>query len=316
MLGGVKISVIGAGNVGATIAHGLLNKGLGHVVLLDVAEDMAKGKALDLLQAGPIEGYSTSVTGTSRYEDTMNSDIVVITAGIARKPGMTREDLVVTNATVVRDIVKQVSATSPNAHLILVTNPLDVMCYVALEASGFPPQRVFGQSGVLDSSRFRTFLAMELGIAVEDISACVLGGHGDEMVPLIRYTFVGGIPVERLLAQDRLQEIVARTQKGGAEIVSLLRAGSAYYAPAAATVRLVEAVVYDKKQISPTSVYLQGEYGVRDLYLGVPAIIGCRGIERVIELDLNDDEYTSLMRSAALVRKSLAVARDSLKNRT
>lgn len=300
-----RITVVGAGNVGAATAQGLLTKQLADIVLLDVAEGLARGKALDLMQTSPIEGFSSSVIGTSDYAETRDSNVVIITAGIARKSGMSREDLVSTNAAIVREVVRQAVRRSPNAYFVVVSNPLDVMCYIALKESGVSPHRVFGQSGVLDSARFRYFLATEIGIAAEDVTAMVLGGHGDEMVPLVRYSYAGGIPIERLLSAAKIAEIVTRTRQGGAEIVSLLETGSAYYAPAAATVRMVQSILLDKKLILPTSVYLQGEYGIQDLYFGVPAVIGSRGIERIIELDLTTSEREGMAKSAGLVRSSL-----------
>ncbi|ATY85722.1 malate dehydrogenase [Kyrpidia spormannii] len=309
-----KITVIGAGNVGAAVAHGLLVKGLGNVVLMDVVEGLAAGKALDLLQSGPVEGWAYDVKGTAHYRDTADSDVVVITAGVARRPGMSREDLTATNARIVWEAAKQAAAYSPRAHIVVVSNPLDVMCYIALRASGFPPNRVYGQSGVLDSSRFRTFIAQELGVAGEDVHAYVLGGHGDEMVPLVRYAYVGCVPVDHLIPQTRLREIVERTKRGGAEIVSLLKQGSAYYAPAASTVQMVQSVLEDRKRILPMSVYLNGQYGLSDIYFGVPAVLGGDGVERMIELNLDDGELAALNRSAETIRRAVAAARDHLKS--
>lgn len=300
-----RITVVGAGNVGSTTAQGILNKQLGDVILLDVMEGVARGKALDLMQTAPISGLNYNILGTSNYADTQNSNIVVITAGIARKPGMSREDLVSTNAKVVREVVHQAVRQSPGAYFIVVTNPLDVMCYIALQESGVAPNRIFGQSGVLDSARFRFFIAEELDIAPIDVTAMVLGGHGDEMVPLVHYSYVGGIPIINFLSSDKINEIVGRTRKGGAEIVSLLQTGSAFYAPAAAVVKMVEAIVLDKKSILPTSVYLQGEYGIRDLYFGVPAVIGSLGVERIIELNLTSEEYEFMKKSENLIRLAL-----------
>lgn len=302
-----KITIVGAGNVGATAAHWAASKELGDVVLVDIVEGVPQGKALDLMEAAPVEGFDSIVIGTNNYEDTKDSDVVVITAGIARKPGMSRDDLVNTNAKIVGSVAEQVAKYSPNAYIIVVSNPLDVMCEVARRASGFPKHRVFGQSGVLDSARFRTFLARELNISFEDVSAFVLGGHGDDMVPLVRYSYAGGIPVEKLIPKERLDEIVQRTRQGGAEIVNLLKTGSAYYAPSASTIQMVEAVVKDKKRILPTACYLEGEYGEEGIYLGVPAIIGGNGVEKVIEVDLTDEEKAALKKSADSVRNVMKV---------
>ncbi|CAB3394341.1 malate dehydrogenase [Kyrpidia spormannii] len=308
-----KITVIGAGHVGAVTAHGILTKQLGDVILLDVQGGVAQGTALDLMQMAPLVGFSSSVQGVTDYRDTADSDVVVITAGMARRPGMSREDLVTTNAQIVWEVTRRAAVYSPNAHLIVVTNPLDVMCYVALKASGFPPQRVYGQSGVLDSARFRTFVAIELGVAYEDVHALVLGGHGDDMVPLVRHAFVGCVPLCYLLTPDRIQELVNRTRHGGAEIVSLLKQGSAYFAPAASTVHMIEAVLQDKKRIMPVSVYLQGEYGLSDLYFGIPAVVGAKGVEQVIELELNSEERALLIRSAERVRQAMKIAKEHLR---
>lgn len=302
-----KITIVGAGNVGATAAHWAASKELGDVVLIDIVEGVPQGKALDLMEAAPVEGFDSIVIGTNNYEDTKDSDVVVITAGIARKPGMSRDDLVNTNAKIVGSVAEQVAKYSPNAYIIVVSNPLDVMCEVARRASGFPKHRVFGQSGVLDSARFRTFLARELNISFEDVSAFVLGGHGDDMVPLVRYSYAGGIPIENLIPKERLDEIVQRTRQGGAEIVNLLKTGSAYYAPSASTIQMVEAVVKDKKRILPTACYLEGEYGEEGIYLGVPAIVGGNGVEKIIQVDLTDEEKAALKKSADSVRNVMKV---------
>ncbi|KGI85857.1 malate dehydrogenase [Exiguobacterium mexicanum] len=304
-----KISVIGSGFTGATTALYLAQKELGNVVLLDIKENEnpTKGKALDMQETAPIQGFDSWITGTSDYADTVDSDIVVITAGIARKPGMSRDDLVSTNAKVMRAVTKEVARYSPDAILIVLTNPVDAMTYAAFKESGFPKERVIGQSGVLDTARFRTFVAAELNISVKDVSGFVLGGHGDDMVPLIRYSYAGGIPLEKLLPSDRIDAIVNRTRKGGGEIVQLLGNGSAYYAPAAAIVEMVEAILKDQRRILPAIAYLDGEYGFHDLYLGVPTILGANGIERVLELELTEEEMAALERSAESVRSVLNV---------
>ncbi|STO07745.1 MULTISPECIES: malate dehydrogenase [Exiguobacterium] len=304
-----KISVIGSGFTGATTALYLAQKELGDVVLLDMKEmeNPTKGKALDMQETAPIQGFDAWITGTSDYADTANSDIVVITAGIARKPGMSRDDLVSTNAKVMRAVTKEVARYSPEAILIVLTNPVDAMTYAAFKESGFPKERVIGQSGVLDTARFRTFVAAELNVSVKDVSGFVLGGHGDDMVPLIRYSYAGGIPLEKLLPADRIEAIVNRTRKGGGEIVQLLGNGSAYYAPAAAIVEMVEAILKDQRRILPAIAYLEGEYGFEDLYLGVPTILGANGIERVLELELTEEETAALKRSADSVRSVLNV---------
>lgn len=304
-----KISVIGSGFTGATTALYLAQKELGNVVLLDIKENEnpTKGKALDMQETAPIQGFDSWITGTSDYAETADSDIVVITAGIARKPGMSRDDLVSTNAKVMRAVTKEVARYSPDAILIVLTNPVDAMTYAAFKESGFPKERVIGQSGVLDTARFRTFVAAELNISVKDVSGFVLGGHGDDMVPLIRYSYAGGIPLDKLLPTDRIEAIVNRTRKGGGEIVQLLGNGSAYYAPAAAIVEMVEAILKDQRRILPAIAYLDGEYGFHDLYLGVPTILGANGIERVLELELTEDETAALEQSAESVRSVLNV---------
>lgn len=303
-----KISIIGAGNVGATCAHWCAAAELGDIVLLDIpiTEDMPKGKALDLMQAGPIMGYDSTIVGTTNYVDTADSDVVVITAGIARKPGMSRDDLLGTNAKIVGSVAAEIKQKSPNAIIIVVSNPLDAMVQRALQVSGFPPHRVLGQAGVLDTARYRTFLAMELGVSVEDVSALLMGGHGDTMVPMPSCTCVGGIPVTQLISQKRLDEIVDRTRKGGAEIVSLLKTGSAYYAPAAATAQMVEAIVKDKKRLIPCAAYCDSEYGVGGYYVGVPVILGSRGVEKIIELKLTQSEQVAFSHSVEAVKELVA----------
>lgn len=302
-----KITVVGSGNVGATCAHWAASKELGDIVLIDVVEGVPQGKALDLMEAAPVEGYDCNIIGTNDYADTAGSDVIIITAGIARKPGMSRDDLLNTNAKIVGSCAEQAAKYSPDAVIIVVTNPLDVMAYVALKASGFPPSRVFGMAGVLDSARFRTFIALELGVSFEDVSAFVLGGHGDDMVPLVRYSFAGGIPIEKLIPADRIEAMVERTRKGGAEIVNYLKTGSAFYAPGASAIQMAEAILKDKKRILPVAAYLQGEYGEKDMYFGVPAIIGSKGIEKIIEVDLTDEEQVAIKKSVESVRKVMQV---------
>lgn len=302
-----KVTVIGAGNVGATAAQRIAEAGLADVVLVDIVEGLPQGKGLDLAEAAPVVGHDARVVGTNDYADTAGSDIVVVTSGLARQPGMSRDDLLAKNAGIVRAVVSAAAAVSPNAILIIVTNPLDAMCHVAMEASGFPRERVLGMAGVLDSARFRTFIAMELGVSVEDTHAFVLGGHGDTMVPLPRYSTVAGIPITELLSADRVQALVDRTAKGGAEIVALLKTGSAYYAPAAATFEMVDAILRDRKRVLPCATLLTGEYGVDGLFVGVPVVLGAAGMERVIEIRLSDDEAAAFQRSAAAVRELVEV---------
>ncbi|MCF8011556.1 MAG: malate dehydrogenase [Clostridiales bacterium] len=302
-----KITIIGAGSVGATCAHWAASKELGDIVLFDVVEGIPQGKALDLMQAAPVEGYDCNIMGTNNYEDTAGSDIAVITAGIPRKPGMSREELIGTNSKIVSEAAKNIAVHSPNAFIIVVTNPLDVMVYAAYKASGFSSKRVFGMAGVLDSARFRTFIALELGVSFEDVSAFVMGGHGDEMVPLVRYSYAGGIPIDKLISKERIDAIVERTRKGGAEIINHLKNGSAYYAPSASVIQMAEAVLKNKKRILPVAAYLNGEYGEKDLYFGVPAIIGGDGIEKVIEIDINEDERAALKKSIQSVRDVLVM---------
>jgi malate dehydrogenase len=303
-----KITVVGAGNVGATAAQGIALRNLAsQVVMIDIAEGVPQGKGLDQWESAPIEGFDTRVVGTNSYDDTANSDVVVITAGIARKPGMSRDDLLKTNANIVKDVATNVAKSSPNAIIIMVSNPLDVMAYVAMKASGFPRERVIGMAGVLDTARYRSFIAMELDISVEDVQALVLGGHGDTMGPLASYTTVSGIPLTQLMAQDRIDFNVDRARTGGAEIVSLLKTGSAYYAPAAAVVQMVEAIVLDKRRIVPCSAWLTGEFGMKDLFLGVPCKLGKNGLEKIIEVTLTNDEKAALEKSADSVREMIAL---------
>lgn len=298
-----KITVIGAGNTGATCAHWAASKELGDIVLIDVMEGIPQGKALDLMQSGPVEGFDAQIIGTNDYADTANSDVVVITAGIARKPGMSRDDLINTNVGIVKTVTEQALKYSPNAYIVVLTNPLDVMAWTAYKVSGLPKNRVVGQSGVLDTTRFRTFIANELKVSFEDVNALVLGGHGDDMVPLVRYSSVGGVPLEKLLPKETIDRLVERTRKGGAEIVSYLKTGSAYYAPAASVIQMVEAILKDKKRVLPAAAYLEGEYGEDDIYLGVPVILGGNGVEKVIELELTEEEKSALAASAGRVRE-------------
>ncbi|AMV11923.1 malate dehydrogenase [Geobacillus thermoleovorans] len=298
------MSVIGAGFTGATTAFLLAQKELGDVVLVDIPqlENPTKGKALDMLEASPVLGFDANIIGTSDYADTADSDIVVITAGIARKPGMSRDDLVTTNQKIMKQVTKEVVKYSPNCYIIVLTNPVDAMTYTVFKESGFPKNRVIGQSGVLDTARFRTFVAEELNISVKDVTGFVLGGHGDDMVPLVRYSYAGGIPLEKLIPKDRLDAIVERTRKGGGEIVNLLGNGSAYYAPAASLVEMVEAILKDQRRILPAIAYLEGEYGYEGIYLGVPTILGGNGIEKVIELELTEEEKAALAKSVESVK--------------
>ena len=303
-----KITVVGAGNVGATTAQRIAEKSLGRtVVMVDVVEGVPQGKGLDQWESAPIEGFDTRVIGTNGYEESANSDIVVITAGIARKPGMTRDDLLNTNAGIVKTVSEQIAKTSPNAIIIVVSTPLDVMCYVAKKVSGFPRERVIGMAGVLDTARYRSFIAEALDVSVRDIQAMVLGGHGDTMVPLISYTTVSGIPVTQLMDRATLDAIVQRAREGGAEIVKYLKTGSAYYAPSSGAVEMVDAIVHDRKRILPCAAWLQGEYGMSDLYLGVPCKLGRNGLEKVLEIELTADERAALERSAEAVREPMSV---------
>lgn len=297
-----KITVVGAGNVGATTAQRLAEKQIGDVVLVDIVQDMPQGKALDIMESGPIYGYDSKIIGANRYEETKDSDIVVITSGVPRKPGMSRDDLLKINAGIVKGVVENIVKTSPNAILIVVSNPLDAMTYVAHKISRFPKNRIMGMAGVLDAARFSTFIAMELNVSVENVHAFVLGGHGDTMVPSTRYTTVAGVSVEELIPKARLETIVKRTRDGGAEIVNLLKTGSAFYAPSAAVVEMVEAIVKDKKKILPCAALCEGEYGIRGLFVGVPVKLGEKGIEQVFEIKLNSEESAALKRSAEAVK--------------
>jgi malate dehydrogenase len=296
-----KVTVIGAGNVGATVAQRVAEAGLADVVLVDIVEGLPQGKGLDLAEAAPVVGHDARVVGTNDYADSAGSDVVVVTSGLARQPGMSRDDLLAKNAGIVRSVVEQAVRHSPGAVLVIVTNPLDAMCHVAMRASGFPRERVIGMAGVLDSARFRTFIAEELGVSVQDTHAFVLGGHGDAMVPLPRYSTVAGIPITELLPPDRVAALVERTANGGAEIVALLKTGSAFYAPAAATFEMVDAILGDRKRVLPCAVLLQGEYGVEGLFVGVPVVLGAGGMERVIQIKLSADEQAAFERSAATV---------------
>jgi malate dehydrogenase len=305
-----KLSIIGAGNVGATIAHWIAAKELGDIVLVDIVEGLPQGKALDLLEAGPIEGFDLHIVGANIYDETEGSDVVVVTAGVPRKPGMSREDLVSVNQRIMTQVVEQVAPRSPDAVLIVVTNPLDTMAYLAYKVSGFPRERVIGQAGALDTARFRTFIAMELNVSVENVHATVLGGHGDEMVPLPRYSTVAGVPLTELMTPQQIERLVERTRRGGGEIVSLLKKGSAYYAPSAAVTQMIEAILKDKKLILPCSVYLEGEYGLRDIFFGVPVKLGAGGAEEIVEIELTGEERAALERSAGLIRSTMAALRE------
>ena len=306
-----KVTIVGAGNVGATTAQRIFDKGYADVVLVDIVEGLPQGKALDMLEAGPVVGSDATVLGTNGYEETAGSDIVVITSGIARRPGMSRDDLLLTNMKIVTSVVKEVVKHSPDCILLPVTNPLDAMAQRTFQVSGFPKSRVVGMAGVLDTARFRTFLAEELAVSVESISAYVLGGHGDTMVPVVGSTTVGGRPVADLLPQERLEAIVQRTRDGGAEIVGLLKTGSAYYAPSASISQMVESILLDKKQVLPCTTYLEGEYGIDGIFVGVPVKLGASGIEEVIEFDLTPDELAALRRSADAVRELVRVMEQS-----
>ncbi|MCP2605039.1 malate dehydrogenase [Candidatus Aminicenantes bacterium AH-873-B07] len=298
-----KVSIIGAGHVGEVTAQRIVEKEIADIVLLDIIEGMPIGKGLDILESSPVMKFDTRIIGTNNYEDTANSDIVVITAGVPRKPGMSREELVGTNFGIVKKVTEQVVKYSPNCIIIMVTNPLDAMAYTAYKVSGFSKERVIGMAGILDTARFRTFIAMELDVSVENIQAFVLGGHGDTMVPLARYSTVAGIPITELIPKERLDAIIERTRKGGAEIVSYLKTGSAYYAPAAAITEMVEAILKDKKKILPCAAYLEGEYGISGIYFGVPVKLGFGGIKQIIEIKLTDEEEEALKKSAEAVRK-------------
>ena len=298
-----KVTIVGAGQTGGAMARELAPKGFADIVLLDVVEGIPQGKALDMSQAGPVVGFDSHITGSNDWKDTVGSDIVVITSGKPRLPGMSRDDLVTANTEIVKAVTEQAVKHSPNAIIIVFVNPLDVMCYVVKKISGFPRERVFGQSGVLDAARFRSFIARELDVSMEDVQAYVLGGHGDDMVPLVRHTTVCGIPISELMPVDRIAVLVERTRKGGGEIVNLLKTGSAYYAPAAATIQMVESVLLDRKRVLPCSVYLEGEFGVSGVFMGVPVKLGARGVEQIIEIKLTDDERAMFERSAASVRE-------------
>jgi len=301
-----KISIIGAGNVGATTAHWIASKELGDIVLLDIVEGMPQGKSLDLLEAAPVEGFDVDVKGTNNYEDTKNSDIVIVTSGVPRKPGMSRDDLISINSKIIREVTQNVAKHSPNCILIIVTNPLDAMVFVASKTSNFPKHRVIGMAGVLDSTRFRTFIAKELDVSVEDVDAMVLGGHGDSMVPLPRYSTVNGVPITELMAHDRISALVERTRKGGEEIVNLLKTGSAFYAPGAAVAEMVEAILKDKKRILPCAAYCDKEYNVGGYFVGVPVKLGRKGVEKVIELKLNEEEKEMFSKSVEHVKSLVA----------
>ncbi|MGG0789141.1 MULTISPECIES: malate dehydrogenase [Bacillaceae] len=304
-----KITVVGAGFTGATAAFLAAQKELGDIVLVDIpqAENPTKGKALDMAEAGPVLGFDANIIGTSDYAETADSDVVIITAGIARKPGMSRDDLVQTNQKVMKSVTKEVVKYSPNTTIIVLTNPVDAMTYTVYKESGFPKERVIGQSGVLDTARFRTFVAQELNLSVKDVTGFVLGGHGDDMVPLVRYSYAGGIPLETLIPKDRLEAIVARTRTGGGEIVNLLGNGSAYYAPAASLVEMAEAILKDQRRVLPSIAYLEGEYGFEGIYLGVPTVLGANGIEQIIELELTENEKAALSKSVESVKAVMQV---------
>ena len=302
-----KVTVIGAGNVGATTAQRIAEAGLADVVLIDIVEGLPQGKGLDLAEAAPVVAHDANVVGTNDYADTAGSDVIVVTSGLARQPGMSRDDLLTKNAGIVRSVVESAAAVSPDAIIVVVTNPLDAMCHVAMDASGFPRERVIGMAGVLYSARFRTFIAWELGVSVEDTHAFVLGGHGDTMVPLSRYSTVAGVPITELLPADRVRALEERTANGGAEIVGLLKTGSAFYAPAAGAFEMVEAILLDRKRVLPCAVRLQGEFGVDGLFVGVPVVLGRGGMERVFEIELTDDERAAFQRSANAVRELVEV---------
>ncbi|MEW6279604.1 MAG: malate dehydrogenase [Candidatus Eremiobacterota bacterium] len=306
-----KITVVGAGFVGSTTAQRLAERNYADLVLVDIVEGMPQGKALDLMQAGPVCGYDCQIVGTNGYEETANSDLVVITSGLPRKPGMSRDDLLFKNMEIVSGVTKEIASRSPDCQILVVSNPLDAMTQLAQEVSKFPAQRVYGMAGVLDTARFRAFLAMELKVSVENVEAYVLGGHGDTMVPVVGYTNVAGVPISQLISQERIAEIVTRTQNGGAEIVSLLKTGSAYYAPSAAVVEMVDAVMFDKKKILPVCARLSGQYGIDGLYVGVPCKMGAAGVEQIMEIQLNDEEKAALSKSAEAVRELV----DKLKTR-
>jgi malate dehydrogenase len=301
-----KVTIAGTGNVGATLAQRIAERDIVDVVMIDVVEGVPQGKALDLQEAGPVLGYDTLVTGTNNYDDTAGSEIIVITAGLARKPGMSRDDLLAANGEIVRHVAAETGNRSPKAVMIVVTNPMDVMAFVAMKASGFPRERVIGMGGVLDSARFRTFIALEMGVSVENVNAFVLGGHGDTMVPLPRYSSIAGIPITEMMTKDQIDRLVDRTRNGGAEIVALLKTGSAYYAPSVAALEMMEAILLDKKKIQPCSAYLTGEYGVQNVFAGVPVKLGAKGMEQVIEIKLSADEKAAFMKSVEAVKQGCA----------
>lgn len=301
-----KITIVGAGNVGATAAHWAAERELGDIVLVDIVEGTPQGKALDLMEARPVEGFDVNIIGSNSYEETSNSDVVIITAGLPRKPGMSREDLLQKNREIVEGVTRQIVKYSPHCFIIVVSNPLDTMTYLAYKVSGFSKNRVMGMAGVLDSARFRVFIAMELNISVEEVQAFVLGGHGDDMVPLIRYSTVAGIPIAELISEERIKAIVDRTRKAGGEIVNLLKTGSAFYSPAASAVQMAESILKDKRRILPCAAYLQGEYGLQDICFGVPVILGAQGVEKVIEVRLTEEEKEAVQKSAREVKKSIS----------
>jgi malate dehydrogenase len=304
-MGRKKITIVGAGNVGATAAHWAAEKELGDIVLVDIVEGMPQGKALDLMESRPVEGFDVNITGTNDYEETSDSDLVIITSGLPRKPGMSRDDLLQKNKEIVSSVTRSVVAQSPNCIIIVVSNPLDTMSYVAKAVSGFPKNRVVGMAGILDSARFRVFIAMELNVSVEDIQALVLGGHGDSMVPLPRYSTVGGIPLPQILPEDKINDIVGRTRKAGGEIVALLKTGSAYYSPSASAVQMADAILKDKKRILPCCAYLEGEYGLNGIYFGVPVKLGSDGVEQVMEVSLTEEESALVQQSGKAVKESI-----------
>ena len=305
-MGRKKITIVGAGNVGATAAHWAAEKELGDIVLVDIIEGMPQGKALDLMESRPVEDFDVTITGSNSYEETAGSDLVIITSGLPRKPGMSREDLLQKNKEIITSVTKSVFAQSPDCIIIVVTNPLDTMTYLAKTVSGFPKNRVMGMAGILDSARFRVFIAMELNVSVEDIQAFVLGGHGDSMVPLPRYSCVGGIPLTQLLSKEKIDAIVERTRKAGGEIVALLKTGSAYYSPSASVIQMAEAILKDKKRILPCCAYLEGEYGLNHIYFGVPAKLGTDGVEQILEVSLTEEEKTLVQQSGKAVKESIA----------
>lgn len=306
-MGRKKITIVGAGNVGATAAHWAAERELGDIVLVDIIEGMPQGKALDLMEARPVEGFDVTITGTNSYDETAGSDLVIITSGLPRKPGMSREDLLQKNKEIVASVTKSVVTKSPNCIIIVVSNPLDTMSYVVKTVSGFPKNRVMGMAGVLDTARFRVFIAMELNVSVEDIQALVLGGHGDSMVPIPSNASVGGIPLTQLLSKEKIDAIVARTRRAGGEIVALLKTGSAYYSPSASVIQMAEAILKDKKRILPCCAYLEGEYGLNDIYFGVPVKLGTDGIEQILKVSLTEEEKTLVQQSGKSVKESIAV---------